>query len=906
MDAALDNDDEIDSCRDIIIALVKSWSGDDKAEYGSITEDRIQQLQLCNQLFKCMERRRQKKFNVNEESSSVATSEPSIREVFGNLPASYISKLPLLLAELLTDRIETTDVLTISHDESAATDAMFSSTSAVTISSLAMISGTIYATIAGMPGGLAYGLIHVGALSGLSALIRRWTVECRGREPGVRDDCRVGKRRITTAIRNKKVVKKKIVDTGSKKRKRQPGTRRSTRLLASTESSDEEEISLNETAMQTIHEEYQTESPETVILSHTSEKDPKPEENLVSDGLRLVKALSRALLIPEFRSWSIEARETLIDAVSSGIACFSALSVSGCDGSDIKHDIEQISRGMILCVETNAQSKLSKPSPPSAHEAETSTVDDEDDEDDEEKSNIVFVLRGLFPVLSFQLELPNGQRGKQAAFDVAVRTFQGIAAAASALVVKKTQILSAGLSSSSKSENFSTKKRGLLSARRFSLTPSSRKSFIDTPNHRPVIHSNSLVPSLNKAVTPKTIRFERLHTNSRSDEPLVRPSGVLGSIVGLLQKLSTSNDLNKADFRHRVSSLIQSSLAVLPAPERLHFLRFTYHLSYSRRASHRVLAVEMIGRVLSEDWLWLYHCTNEPISFIHAAKSNQNLCIDDQLMMQSSVWIGSAGSLDSGSCPPLALLAALHGRMSDVALVVRTKAIHSISALIALTRNTEFESASLSYMSHRSLASTLEAQADILKKSLLKRATMDERATVRTASVVGLKNLLLMECDISRQDIDALTQLCSDVSILVRKTAAESISSLLIECSARGACGSMLELLEESWASRVLLQAADEETNCAASAVKMFMQVIFEPIASMNENCSSVEHYRRYVSAWRILARSAGHGVGSSTAIHGGLRIALLKVFQSYGNFSTNHKCINFSTRNASCIFEDT
>jgi len=174
---------------------------------------------------------------------------------------------------------------------------------------------------------------------------------------------------------------------------------------------------------------------------------------------------------------------------------------------------------------------------------------------------------------------------------------------------------------------------------------------------------------------------------------------------------------------------------------------------------------------------------------------------------------------------------------------------------------------------------------------------MDERATVRTASVVGLKNLLLMECDFSRHDVDILTQLCSDVSVLVRKTAAESISSLLIDCSSRGVCDSMLEILEESWASRVLVQAA-----------------VIDPIASMNENCRSVEHSRRYMSAWRILARSTGQGIGSSTAMHGGLRIALLKVFQSYGNCSTNQKCINFlqelrvvclKTLNLHCVLEN-
>jgi hypothetical protein len=68
------------------------------------------------------------------------------------------------------------------------------------------------------------------------------------------------------------------------------------------------------------------------------------------------------------------------------------------------------------------------------------------------------------------------------------------------------------------------------------------------------------------------------------------------------------------------------------------------------------------------------------------------------------------------------------------------------------------------------------------------------------------------------------------------------------------------------------------------------------------------------MSAWRILARSTGQGIGSSTAIHGGLRIALLKVFQSYGNCSTNHKCINFlqelrvvclKTLNLHCVLEN-
>lgn len=911
MNVDLDNEVEINSCRDIVIALIQSLSGDNANEYKLDPEAREEQLQLCSELLKCLEQTTSRNLDIHSDSSLDATCVPNIREILGNLPASYISRLPLVLAELLTNRIEAGYLLPDSQDESATTEAIFSSTSAVTVTSLAMISGTVYATMVGIPGGLGYGLIHVGALSGLSALVRRWTVECRGREPGARNTGTSFKRRVPTASRNKKPAKKKKDNITNKKRKRQLGIRRSARL-ASAEISDEEDISLNDLTMKSIHEEdNQKESCDTANISAMSEKEAESEETLVSDGLRLVMALSRALFIPDFRSWSIEAQEALIDALSAALGCAPALSVLACDGSALGQSIsdkcslvaDSISRGFVSFIGKNSPSIQTKPSPVFTNEI---ALLSDDDFDERKANNIVFVLRGLFPLLSFQVELPNGYKGKQAAFDVAVSTFQGIAAAASADVLSNFHKLSTGLSSSSKSEVVcSTKKRGLHSARRLSATPSRRRSLSDTPNHRSMIEKKSLIPSLNKAMTPKSIRFERINISSTSDGMLVRPRRMLGSIVGLLQRVATLNDLNKADFRLRATSLIQSSLAVFPEYERSYFLRFIYNLTYSKRASHRVLAVELIGRVLSEEWLWLYHCDNEPISFTYPMKFSNKTDMDECPIMQSSVWIGGAGSLDA-RCPPIALLAALQGRMSDTVPVVRARAIHSLSALIASTRITEGASTSmvppLSYQARRCSISTLEALADSLKKSLLKRATLDERATVRTASIVGLKNLLLVECDrlsndsifsLSGKDIAVLTKLCSDESVSVRKTAAESITSLLLECSSRGACDVITELLEESWASRVLVQAADEETTCAAAAVHMFMQVVIDPIIRSDENAMSMEHNRRYISAWRILARSTGQNSGSGTASSGALRIALLKVFQTDNNSSKSPVCIS-------------
>jgi len=869
--------------KDLVVALIESSSEENSLEYD--LHVREEQRQLCSDLLRCL---------------PIDSQVVNVRELLGNLPGSHISRLPVILADLITNRVEVMDLLPATPDERANAEVMFSSTTAMTISALAMISGTLYASLLGIPGGLGCGLIHVGCLSGLSALVRRWSVECRGREPGTRKNNKSSAKRGAPE-RKKKVVKKKKANTPPKKRKR--GTRRSARLDADS-SGEEDPIE-----MATIHEENEDveeeeheADPNFSVLSEISEKGANDEDTFIADGLKLALALAKALFLPEFRSWSIEAQEAHIDAATAALACASALSVSISDESESGKSVydsclevvNSVSCGLECCIGRNSKFSQSGNSPIAEEEIISELVGDA--VETMKAKNIVFILRGLFPLLSFQAELPNGHKGRQAAFNAAGELFHELVGVASADILDNAQKFTSDASNSSLKTEFaySTQKGALRSARR-SISPSRRRSLSGTPGNRSRNEENAIVPSLKKSVTPKTIRFQRMSLGSKHNETKVRPRRMLSAIVGLLQKVATLSDLNKAESRSRALSLIQRSLAVFPEFERSYFLRFASQLSYSKRATHRIFAVELIGGVLAEEWLWLYHCTNEPSPFFKPSDNN-----DEQQILQSSIWIAGTGNRDAKRCPPLALLVALHGRIGDAAPAVRARAIYSLSNLIASTRSNGTASTArpFSQQARSALHSTVDALSDTLKKALIKRASSDERATVRAASIVGLKHVLLLECDrvstdnmlspLSRKDILLLTNLCSDSSVSVRKAAAESITSLLLECSSRGPCDVITDLLEESWVNVVLAQVADEEATCATSAVQMFIQIVVNPIIIKEGSGKKTEHHSRYESAWRILARASEREASSGGANSASLRIAFFKVLQSEGNASSS------------------
>ena len=134
---------------------------------------------------------------------------------------------------------------------------------------------------------------------------------------------------------------------------------------------------------------------------------------------------------------------------------------------------------------------------------------------------------------------------------------------------------------------------------------------------------------------------------------------------------------------------------------------------------------------------------------------------------------------------PLALFGALQGRLVDRAPTIRATSAAALTNVCNRLHEAKNEPGSLSVMG---IVSTLAVEADALVDCLRRRAVSDEKATVRKAACSALVELLVVcestedvHCSISEQDINILSEVCQDNSLLTRKASAEGLTRLL-EC----------------------------------------------------------------------------------------------------------------------------
>ena len=149
------------------------------------------------------------------------------------------------------------------------------------------------------------------------------------------------------------------------------------------------------------------------------------------------------------------------------------------------------------------------------------------------------------------------------------------------------------------------------------------------------------------------------------------------------------------------------------------------------------------------------------------------------------------------------LLKSLHGRLNDSAPVVRVRAAQSISELLkeVLLSSNEIDSTnseggnSTELKNKDVLTRSIIQFSSILAESLRKRALEDDKATVRRAAINGLVSVISISNiqfaavtnnnnNVHRhhlqEDINVLRQLCNDASVVMRRAAAEGVTSLLL------------------------------------------------------------------------------------------------------------------------------
>ena len=297
--------------------------------------------------------------------------------------------------------------------------------------------------------------------------------------------------------------------------------------------------------------------------------------------------------------------------------------------------------------------------------------------------------------------------------------------------------------------------------------------------------------------------------------------------------------------------------------------------------------MEIIGDVLCKEWYWADFA------------SNKNKLITPNMQRIDG---------NELSCK---LLVALQGRLVDKSPTVRMRAAISFGEVVRKANAAREE--------HRRLVDSTEETPKLndsdsslalidelcnigtaLVDSLRNRASSDEKATVRKASIVAWLEMLSLahhenkeDCAVTGLDITTLCCLCNDSSVATRKAAAGALTRLVQANYDGDELTAQASALEMAWAHSVLPLIRDAEHSCVSKSLEFFSSLIVEPIiqvgadvpADMNMFMLEKEN-ARYLVAWRILSKVSlgSHEAGGSKNGTGSLQFALQKLFINSGN----------------------
>lgn len=772
-------------------------------------------------------------YNHSSSSSSASSStkdRPTIRDAFGS--KADLTTLPLvpILASLMAHRVDVESWMPATQDEQANQDAMDETKAAITLTTTAFASAQVYAQLLGMPGAWGSGLNDMEALSCLAAVIRRWSVECRGREQGIQQQQQ-------QAVANHK--------------KKHAGRRKRRADAMERDMDDEDEG--NDVDMDDSHA-FAMDANSKAVTPHV----------LVMSGLETARALVEIPLQKEFMSWSYESREVLLDSVVSCLATASALAARQRGGNKAGMDgkIQELSH----TITTLACDSLSK----CISTAREQRHDNKDDVHQCYHETAVLILRGLTSLICMQSDTPNGEAGKQAAHSAALTTLEQLVKAVAQDFSKSTPIATLMTPRHPRQIDMTaqTPKTAAKSARRLSIGNGTTE--IPTP------------AALKATATPRRRSSIGLLAHQQQQKQILqqRPRPVLSAILGMFQKLATNNNtIERANVREGTVATLIRCMPHLPILEREHLIRFFTQLCQSKVAVHRLLGVEVAGAVLCETWFWNDHSHNSmgggrlPHTPYSAGANVQKTPGASSLRAS----ISPRSVIDKSF--PAALLEALEGRMLDRAPAVRARTAASLASLLRSLRRDDHGVASLD--SSSKIEDCISACCVSLHNVFSKRAVADDKATVRKSIIDALVELLLF-CEskaldhlrLSAADANLLESLSRDTSLSARKAAADGISMLLEMCSESETIWRPIEeVFERAWLNSVLPMILDAETTCVSKAIELFNDLVIEPI--LNDDQQS----RRSQTAWRLLSNigEISGNTGAATKEAEAIKIALTK-----------------------------
>ena len=789
--------------------------------------------------------------------------------IVSHIPSSLMSKLPSILVPLITHRIDSSLLLPATQDERANAEVMSTSVkSAKTLSRQAMAASHLYLELlshCGTSGTSSVGLIDASILSGIAALIRRWGVELRGREP---------------KAKNKNGARSKNCKS----------SKRTNKTQNVDDSKDLINIVHGETDRYMSHENMVVTNDEDEVIIN----DFLSDEQLIYEGLQICHALSIPLHLPQFLNWSSDSKEAIIESAVQALVLSCSLNQGLAIGiiSDdanltdpisetCQNAVSSLTNGLKQCVKIFVTNHLfdEKSDYENYHEfvKTNKRITPSRGIRNTVQTNklIIFILREFYPLLCCKEELPNGQIGKMAVYEKL-----------KSLLTSITRILSSETDSmGDQDENIALRSRKkkmqqLNSSQKVTFTPlismsertpTQKKSVrlsVDSSHSKSSIYNPS-EPKL-KDNTPRScrskspFRVSNVGVNVKySTRTWTHPRPLLGSLVGMMQKLSTTLGLEKTPARSRITKLLMNLCTELPLLEQLFFFQFVGKLSCSKNSCHRLFASELIGQILLEERAILDRKTSMKKKLMEESSNIKNM-----------------------------LLKELLERMRDKTSAVRIRAILSFSELL---KNYPLRYPELRYHGSEKiddeefkLAMSLFLIFEYAVQSLQKIALNDEKANVRKAAVSGLMNLYSFgfwafekpeACKpfIACKDVECLCQLSHDESVTTRIASAEALTKILQSSYLRVCSSNFVTTVEESWAKSVIPMILDANSSNAAKIIEMFDIIVMSPIVYVAKN-NDVILKQKVESAWNILYFISCQG--KENEITRSLHVMLANIFE--------------------------
>ena len=392
-------------------------------------------------------------------------------------------------------------------------------------------------------------------------------------------------------------------------------------------------------------------------------------------------------------------------------------------------------------------------------------------------------------------------------------------------------------------------------------TPTSPKQIVKHLRATPNGQNGLIGPKGRNSMTPKVkTKTPMTAMETPMTQYTFRPGPVLSALIGVLQQISTMPGLESAGLRTYAVRTIHRCVKLFPLSEQTCFLQFLVKLCHSKLPVHRLVASELIGDMLSEDWIWTTDGTWKSDWDQLATSLGVMSPYTPDRRNQS---VSSKRPMKSPTNASETLFGALKGRLAD-----RTPTIRCISAsgITNLCRRV-LSSESLSSTSRTEFLHVLSDHLYELLEILRDRSVSDDKATVRRAACIALVDVLLIgiliddedlvPCSITEQDVTVLSTACQDTSLMVRRAAADGLTSLIehVTQSSGGAVSrTLLQSMEIAWTASTIPMVLDSESSCANKAIELVERLLIFPVVTTPEKMSTKHSNMAKATSWRILA----------------------------------------------------